>query len=130
MSVFQGLALIFINRNMNELTVSHWLQYISNTKPELETSKEFSERILSIVSKQYAHISSKSQNDIVTLLKTKKCIPTKFGMKLPEEAYFPSVNLFDDLPIFDFSKNINEAFLAALGVRKVQPIYVCTFILY
>jgi hypothetical protein len=107
---------------MSELTISHWTQYISNTKPELETSKEFSERVLVVVSKQYAHISSKSQNDVAAILKVKRCIPTRFGMKLPHEAYFPSVNLFDDLSILDFphARNINEAFLTSLGVRKVS----------
>jgi hypothetical protein len=108
---------------MNELSIFYWTQFIAGAKPELETSKEFSERILSIISKQYHHISTKAQQDIVTLLVKKKCIPTRFGMKLPGEAYFPSVNLFDDLPILDFSlqhKNMNEAFLTALGVRKVN----------
>lgn len=111
---------------MAELTLSHWIQFISNTKPELETSKEFSERILVIVSKQYAHISTKFQNDVITILKAKRCIPTKFGMKLPVEAYFPSVNLFDDLPVLDFThaRNMNEAFLTSLGVRKVSRINV------
>lgn len=111
---------------MNELSIFHWAQFISDTKPELETSKEFSERILSIVSKQYHHVSAKSQEEIVALLVKKKCIPTRFGMKLPEESYFPSVNLFDDLPVLDFSqqhKHINEAFLTALGVRKVNLRY-------
>jgi hypothetical protein len=107
---------------MSELTISHWTQFISNTKPELEISKEFSERILGIVSKQYAHISTKSQYEISTILKAKRCIPTRFGMKLPLESYFPSVNLFDDLPILDFThvRNINDAFLTSLGVRKVS----------
>lgn len=107
---------------MNELTVFHWVQFISKTRPELETSKEFSERILGIVSRQYQNNSAKIQQEIVTLLIDKKCIPTIAGMSFPKEAYFPSVNLFDDLPILNFSqpKSINEAFLTALGVRKVN----------
>jgi hypothetical protein len=111
---------------MNELSVYHWTQFITSSKTELETSKEFSERVLSIVSKQYPHVSSKSQQDIVSLLIKKKCIPTRFGMKIPEESYFPSVNLFDDLPILEFSqpRNINDVLLTALGVRKVG-LHIC-----
>ncbi|KAI7898765.1 uncharacterized protein BX663DRAFT_579996 [Cokeromyces recurvatus] len=106
--------------NMNELGIVPWVQFIVNKKPELETSREFTERVLNIVSRQYMHISAKLQEEVVTLLKLKKCIPTKFGMKQPYEAYFPNVNLFDDLPIYVFnqSRNINESFLTALGVRK------------
>ncbi|GAA5813959.1 hypothetical protein MFLAVUS_007449 [Mucor flavus] len=106
--------------SMIELSVAHWVQYIVSSKPEISTSKDFSERVLGVVSKQYQHISTKAQNDIVTLLSNKTCMPTRFGMKLPKDAYFPSVNLFDDLPILEFgqARNINEAFLTSLGVRK------------
>lgn len=107
---------------MNELTVFHWVQFVSKTCPELETSKDFAERILSTVSRQYHNTAAKTQQEIISLLAVKKCIPTISGMHFPKEAYFPSVNLFDDLPILDFTqpKSINEAFLAALGVRKVS----------
>lgn len=41
-------------------------------------------------------------------------------MHLPNEAYFPTVNLFDDLPIVAFqnSKSNYDMLLTALGVRK------------
>lgn len=43
-------------------------------------------------------------------------------MRKPGDAYFPSVNLFDDLPVIAFShaRVINDAFLSALGIRKVR----------
>ncbi|OBZ84104.1 hypothetical protein A0J61_07846 [Choanephora cucurbitarum] len=106
--------------NMNELTVPHWLKFIVTEKAQLETSKEYAERVLMVVSKQFTHLSTKSQTDIVNLLKPKQCIPTRFGMKLPQESYFPSVNLFDDLPIIDFAhaRNINDNFLSLLGIRR------------
>lgn len=109
---------------MNELSIYHWTQYISTNKPELETSAEFAERILMVISKQYPHLSTKS-HDVVSLLKPKKCISTRFGMKLPGDAYFPSVNLFDDLPVIKFTqaKALNDAFLTALGIRKVSLVY-------
>lgn len=122
--------------NMNVLTVLHWTQFIAQSKPELETSKEFAERILLVVSKQFMHTSIKTQSDIAEILKVKRCIPTRFGMKQPQDAYFPSVNLFDDLPVLDFSnKHISEAFLTALGVRKVKitfqiSLYILLTILY
>ncbi|GAN09771.1 HATPase_c domain protein [Mucor ambiguus] len=106
--------------NMNELTVLHWVQFIAQSNAELETSKDFAERVLVVASKGYVHASSaKIQADLVQILGAKRCVPTRFGMKLPQDAYFSSVKLFDDLPIVDFSKkNINDAFLAALGIRK------------
>ncbi|EPB82838.1 hypothetical protein HMPREF1544_10405 [Mucor circinelloides 1006PhL] len=105
--------------NMSELTVLHWVQFIAQSKTELETSKDFAERVLIVASKSYLHSpSGKAQADLIHILKVKRCVPTRFGMKLPQDAYFPSVKLFDDLPIVDFSKHINEAFLVALGVRK------------
>ncbi|KAI9486689.1 MAG: hypothetical protein EXX96DRAFT_496731 [Benjaminiella poitrasii] len=112
------LALYF--GNMNELGIVHWVQFIVDKKPELETSSAFAERVLTIISKQYTHISTKSQGDIITLLKNKKCIPTKLEMKEAHESYFPSVNLFNDLPIYVFNqpRNVSESLLTALGVRK------------
>ncbi|KAK4520409.1 Vacuolar protein sorting-associated protein 13 [Mucor velutinosus] len=106
--------------NMSELTVVHWIQFIAQSKVELETSKDFAERVLIVASKSYVHTSStKTQADLVQILRAKRCMPTRFGMKLPQDAYFSSVKLFDDLPIVDFSKkSINDTFLTALGVRK------------
>lgn len=108
--------------DMSELTVYHWIKFIVNTKPELEASKEFAEHILRIVSKQFQNNSSKTQQEIVSLLSVKKCIPTIAGLTFPKEAYFTTVNLFDDLPILAFSqlKSVSDFFLSALGVRKVH----------
>ncbi|KAI7866109.1 uncharacterized protein EV154DRAFT_475102 [Mucor mucedo] len=106
--------------DMSELTVYNWVKYIVATKPELETSKEFAEQILRIVSKKFQNFSGKGQQEIVNLLKEKKCIPTIAGMTLPKQAYFTSVNLFDDLPILAFNqpRSVSEYFLTALEVRK------------
>ncbi|CEP14613.1 hypothetical protein [Parasitella parasitica] len=105
--------------NMDVLTVLHWLQFIAQARPELETSKEFAERVLLVVSKQFLHSPIKTQVAMAGILKIKRCMPTRFGMKLPQDAYFPSVKLFDDLPVVDFSsKHMSDAFLTSLGVRK------------
>jgi hypothetical protein len=110
-----------IYRNITELTVFEWIKFIA-VKPDLESSAEFAERVLTIVSKQYQHTSNAAQNDILGVLKVKKCIPTRYGLKVPSAAYFPSVNLFDDLPVIDFKapRSLNETFLTSLGVRKVK----------
>lgn len=128
-SVSAGLSqadLVNFLGNMSELSVVHWVQFIAQTKPELETSKDFAERVLVVASKGYVHASSaKAQADLVQILRAKHCMPTRFGMKLPQDAYFSTVKLFDDLPIVDFAKkNINDAFLGTLGVRKVSRPFV------
>ncbi|KAG0933842.1 hypothetical protein G6F57_009475 [Rhizopus arrhizus] len=106
--------------NMKELSVVQWTYFIYETNPELQKSTELAERVLGIISKSFSNISSKSENELIQLLKSKTCIPTRFGMKLPEEAYFSNVNLFDDLPTIQFNnpRHVNDTFLAALGVRK------------
>ncbi|KAI8369380.1 uncharacterized protein BYT42DRAFT_617411 [Radiomyces spectabilis] len=105
--------------NFSELSLLDWVQFIVN-EPELEMSPHFAEKILTIISRGYPHCSNKAQAEIAALLHQKKCIPTRFGMKLPEETYYPTVNLFDDLPIvrFENPRAVSEAFLSALGVRK------------
>lgn len=46
------------------------------------------------------------------------------GMRRPAEAYFPTVKLFDDLPVITIATSIKEKFLNALGVRKTVEIGV------
>ena len=51
----------------------------------------------------------------------KKCVPTKFGMKVPDDAYFQNVNLFPDLPTIHFQKPQSvQNIMQLLGVRKVK----------
>ncbi|KAI9250278.1 hypothetical protein BY458DRAFT_559759 [Sporodiniella umbellata] len=115
---FQELTSYF--GNMTELTVFQWAHYMYEDKPELQKSPEQAERVLGIISKNFSNLSSKSENELVSMLKPKSCIPTRFGMKMPEEAYFLNVNLFDDLPTIHFSnaRVVSDSFLVALGVRK------------
>ncbi|CAO3616217.1 unnamed protein product [Cunninghamella blakesleeana] len=103
----------------NELSLLTWGKFIAN-HGKIDTNAEFSEKVLSIISRGYNHISTQAQTEICTSLKIKTCIPTKFGMKLPTDAYFTTVNLFDDLPIVYFSnpRLISDVLLTALGVRK------------
>jgi hypothetical protein len=45
-------------------------------------------------------------------------MPTKLGLKRPGESFFPSVKLFDDLPVIQGCEKVKEKFLVAVGVRK------------
>ncbi|KAI7858717.1 hypothetical protein BDC45DRAFT_531271 [Circinella umbellata] len=107
--------------NWSELSLAEWVHYIANNNKELETSANFAERVLFVISRGYNHLSTKNQSEICKILQSKKCIPTRYGMRLPHESYFETVKLFDDLPIIRFENtkhNISDVFLSALGVRK------------
>ncbi|KAL0090981.1 hypothetical protein F4703DRAFT_1790933 [Phycomyces blakesleeanus] len=105
--------------DLKELPVLEWVRFIASKK-ELEESPVFAEQVLAISSRGYQHSSVSAQSGISSILQSKTCIPTKYGMKLPTEAYFTSVNLFDDLPIVNFKapRTITDQFLTSLGVRK------------
>ncbi|KAF7726033.1 hypothetical protein EC973_009098 [Apophysomyces ossiformis] len=105
--------------DLAELSILEWSRYIKDDK-DLEVSPTFAERVFTIVSRSYSHCSSATQADICALFKSKRCMPTKHGMERPSEAYFTTVNLFDDLPIIQFQNGrlISEQFLMGLGVRK------------
>ncbi|CAG8823123.1 17635_t:CDS:2, partial [Dentiscutata erythropus] len=77
-------------RNWTELSLVTWTRYIIE-KHELENEPEFAEKFLS-------------------------CIPTQFGVKRPNEAYFQDVTLFSDLP--NISIKGNEEFFKMLGIHK------------
>ncbi|KAI9246456.1 hypothetical protein BDA99DRAFT_592382 [Phascolomyces articulosus] len=107
--------------NWGELTLVEWVRYIANNSKELEVSATFSERVILVISKGYSHASAKSQAEICKILQVKKCIPTRYGMRIPRESYFDTVKLFDDLPIIRFENpkhTISDVVLTALGVRK------------
>ncbi|ORX61525.1 hypothetical protein DM01DRAFT_1404308 [Hesseltinella vesiculosa] len=112
----QDLAQFF---GLSELSILTWSKFIANDS-QLQISPGFAEKVLSIVSRGYQHLSLSAQQELVTVFSSKTCIPTRYGMKLPGEAYFASVNLFDDLPTTHFQqpKHIHESMLTALGVRK------------
>ncbi|KAI9033764.1 hypothetical protein CLU79DRAFT_882880 [Phycomyces nitens] len=105
--------------DLKELPVLEWVRFIS-TKNQLVESPVFAEQVLAIASRGFQHSSASTQSAISLILQDKACIPTKYGMKLPKEAYFTSVNLFDDLPIVGFKapRTISDQFLSSLGVRK------------
>jgi Protein of unknown function (DUF3684) len=109
------------------LEIVPWLRFLVgsiggrnglSTDQDITWSPRFSGQVLAIISKQWESLSQSSKGTVLDLLKPLSCIPTKLGMKIPTEAYFPNVKLFDDLPTVTGFPGVKEKLLAALGVRK------------
>ena len=110
-----------------DLQIVPWLRWLVESAGETgHLSKEqdvthsasFAAVVLPVISKQWDGLSQSSKSTVVSLLSTRTVIPTKFGMRRPTDAYFPSVRLFEDLPIVSGLQSVKEKFLTALGVRK------------
>lgn len=105
------------------LEIVPWLRYLIETNdrrsPEqnLNSSDKFAARVLAVLSRSWES-SQQSKGTVASLLQGLTIVPTTAGMKLPGEAFFPSVKLFDDLPIVTGCHGVKEKFLAAIGVRK------------
>ncbi|KAA6409490.1 MAG: hypothetical protein FRX48_07044 [Lasallia pustulata] len=110
-----------------DLQMVPWLRWlVGNTGGRGDLSKEhdvthvpsFAGLVLPLISKQWEGLSSSSKATVVELMSPRTVIPTKLGMRKPSEAYFPSVKLFDDLPVISGLHSVKEKVLTALGVRK------------
>jgi hypothetical protein len=99
------------------LAIAKWIDFIL-TRPELESDAAFAESILANLSRIWASLNAATKAYIIERLSKKRCMPTKLGMFVPPDAYSKSVTLFPDLPLVELGKNVAEAFLVALGVRK------------
>lgn len=105
------------------LDLSPWVNFLVESRSnrssdqDITKSPEFATRILSVVSKGWDNQNQLSKDKITSLLKSHTIMPTKMGMRKPIESFFPSVKLFDDLPIIECPQ-LKEKFLSALGVRK------------
>lgn len=114
----------------SELSLVGWARFISN-KPNLETDPTFVEKVYEILAGNFNKFSIDDKRLLRQLFEQKKCIPTKFGMKIPNEAYFEGVNLFPDLPTINFQKSSNVKDLMELfGVRKVTKHFLIFFFFY
>lgn len=107
-----------------EIAILTWLRFICSpphplpASQNIELSPKFSAQVLAIVSKNWDPMTSKQKEDVIDLLKNRKCIPTKMGLRTPTEAYFNTVKLFQDLPLIAAMNGVRDKFLTALGVRK------------
>ncbi|KAF9371790.1 hypothetical protein CPB97_001717, partial [Podila verticillata] len=106
-----------ISGSWQELSLLEWTKFIVND-PDMEASPNFSEKVLLVLSRNWTQLPDSTQRAIVAMLSQKKCIPTKYGMKLPNESYFKSVTLFPDLPVMVFTKQPLEKLLVSMGARK------------
>ena len=111
-----------------EFTIVQWVRFLCESGTiqvefDLNLSPSWAERVFGMLSRAWPTLSSTSKTDIIQLLRLKTCIPTSSGMMLPEQAYFPNVNIFGDLPIVVFHgglliKGTLERVLQDIGVRK------------
>jgi hypothetical protein len=113
-----------------ELQIVPWLRWLLDNSgnrnvlsadKDLTQNPQFAAQVLPVLSK---HWDTLSQQTVVNILQPKTIIPVKNGMKRPEEAYFPTVRLFDDLPVVFGLQGVKEKFLVALGVRKTVELGV------
>ncbi|KMU92457.1 hypothetical protein CIHG_10275 [Coccidioides immitis H538.4] len=115
-----------------ELQIDSWVPWLvesdlSSSLPLeqcITRTPSFSARILPIVSKQWDGLCPQSKTAISNLLQQHTVVPTRSGMRKPPEAYFPSVRLFEDLPMVHGLNNVKERFLVGLGVRKTVDLNV------
>lgn len=87
-----------------------------STDQDITVSAAFASSVLPIVSKQWEGLSQSSKSTVIELLTPRTVIPTKMGMRKPAESYFPSVKLFDDLPVVTGLHSVKDKFLVALQV--------------
>ncbi|KAI9822251.1 MAG: hypothetical protein M1832_003074 [Thelocarpon impressellum] len=116
-----------------ELQIVPWLRYLVEQSggsgaisagKDITLSPTFSGQVLSILSKQWETLGLSSRSSVISLLENRTIIPTNLGMKRPSESYFPSVKLFQDLPIANGLHAVKEKVLVALGVRKTVELSV------
>ncbi|KAL4793525.1 hypothetical protein BDV19DRAFT_366610 [Aspergillus venezuelensis] len=116
-----------------ELQIVPWLSWlVSNAgsrtvlplTQDITQTSAFAAQVLPVISKQWESLGQSSKQDVIDQLKSHTIIPTRVGMRRPGETYFPSVRLFDDLPVIHGLQGVKERFLTALGVRKTVELGV------
>ncbi|KAK0561704.1 hypothetical protein OC861_005681 [Tilletia horrida] len=114
-----------------ELSVSQWIRHLvdistdsSKVDENIQLSPTFAEKAFTVLARAWGNIAAAQQVDVTQSLQGIPCVPTRNGMQKPQQAYFPSVSLFDDLPVVAYPGGANvvkgnfEKVLVALGVRK------------
>jgi hypothetical protein len=113
-----------------QLSIIEWLRHVTDLKVaatnaefDVTHSPPWAERVLSVLAQAWSSLPQTAKDSVINVLNTKSCIPTSTGLKVPNQAYFPSVNLFRDLPIVTMPSGAIvagdlEKVLQSLGVRK------------
>ncbi|KAG6176145.1 hypothetical protein E4U27_005451 [Claviceps purpurea] len=106
------------------LEVLPWARYLLETadsrveEESVTRSPKFAVQVLVILSKNWDTISNKDKPVLASLLQSRPVMPTRLGMRRPGDSFFPTVKLFDDLPVIQGCEKVKEKFLVAVGVRK------------
>jgi hypothetical protein len=113
-----------------QLSIIEWLQHVTDLKVaaanaefDVTHSAPWAERVLSVLAQAWPSLSETAQDAVIKVLNPMPCIPTSTGLKVPNETYFPSVDLFPDLPIVTMPSGAIvagdlEKVLQSLSVRK------------
>jgi Protein of unknown function (DUF3684) len=113
-----------------QLSILDWLRHVTDPKVaaadtefDITQSPPWAERVLTVLARAWPSLAKPAQEDVINILSPKSCVPTSTGLKVPDQAYFSSVNLFRDLPIVTMPsgaavKGALEKVLQSLGVRK------------
>ncbi|KAL0072840.1 hypothetical protein AAF712_000603 [Marasmius tenuissimus] len=109
------------------LSILDWLQHICTTPcaPEFDIrlSPPWAEKVLNVIIRGWQSAATETKLEIIDMFQTIPCIPTSAGMKVPQEAYFVSADIFRDLAVVKLPsgapvKGPMERVLTALKVRK------------
>lgn len=115
----------------DELQIVPWLRWIIESNGigfgpgnSLTATPAVAAQVLPVISKAWDGLSQSSKQTVQELLTSRTVIPTKLGMRVPPQAYFGNVRLFDDLPTITGLQGVKEKFLSSLGVRKTVELNV------
>jgi Protein of unknown function (DUF3684) len=113
-----------------QLYIDEWVRHVAdpgvaaaNAEFDVTCSAPWAERVLSVLAQAWPSLSKTAKDRVINVLNSKSCIPTSTGLKVPNQTYFPNVNLFRDLPIVTMPSGAIVAndlmqVLQSLGVRK------------
>ena len=116
-----------------DLHIVPWLRWLLDNVGEnsdlpanqdMTQSLSFASSVLPVLSKQWEGLSQSSKATVVELMSARTVMPTKLGMRKPAESYFPSVKLFEDLPVVVGIHSVKDKMLSAFGVRKTIEVGV------
>ncbi|KAG8927830.1 hypothetical protein FRC02_007723 [Tulasnella sp. 418] len=114
-----------------DLGVVDWIEYLISpatldSLPEDENptrSSGSAEKVLNLIAKAWWILSSNNKKKLKTVLSSKTVIPTRNGLRVPEQSYFSQGDLFVDLSIVEMPSQNRitgdlESMLAHLGVKR------------
>ncbi|GAA5897454.1 hypothetical protein JCM8208_003276 [Rhodotorula glutinis] len=116
----------------HELGLLEWARFLvgpsmrgksAKSETDVTASPVFAESVLAVLAKGWQQVPAVQQRDLVQLVSTIPFIPTRQGLKQPDQAYMPNVSLFEDLattvlPSGAPIKGNMDKLLLALGVRR------------